>query len=234
VDRTVAAVERLLVRHESDRRLGAVYVTGGGSELPLVARILKETFGRRVKRSPYTRSATAIGLAIQADQQAGYVLRESFTRHFGVWREAEAGRTMTFDPLFEKGTSLPGPAEEALSISRVYSPVHNIGHFRYLECSRRDDSGRPVGDITVWDEILFPFDPSLQDEADLTSFAVEQSPAAHGHSIEERYECDASGSVTVLIANTTAGYERRYRLGRWAGKESSVVPGRRKRAAAKR
>ena len=84
--------------------MDSVYVTGGGSELPLVLRMLKEVFGRRVHRSAYTRSATAIGLAIQADVQAGYVLRERFTRHFGVWREAEGGRDVVFDSLFPKGT----------------------------------------------------------------------------------------------------------------------------------
>src|SRR5262249_4134882 len=47
--------------------IGTLYLTGGGSELPPVARILRETFGRRVKRSAYMRSATAIGLAIRAD-----------------------------------------------------------------------------------------------------------------------------------------------------------------------
>ena len=45
--------------------LEALYVTGGGSELPIVARLLREAFGRRVRRSSYTRSATAIGLAIR-------------------------------------------------------------------------------------------------------------------------------------------------------------------------
>jgi molecular chaperone DnaK (HSP70) len=50
-----------------------------------VARILREVFGRRVRRSAYTRLATAIGLAIQADAHADYVLRDKFTRHFGVW-----------------------------------------------------------------------------------------------------------------------------------------------------
>ena len=47
-------------------------------------RFLREEFGRRVKRSAYTRSATAIGLAIQADASAGYEFKEQFTRWFGV------------------------------------------------------------------------------------------------------------------------------------------------------
>ena len=105
--------------------------------------MLREVFGRRVRRSAYTRSATAIGLAIQADAQAGYVLRDKFTRHFGVWREADEGRTVIFDPLFSKGTPLPAPGEPPLVQSRQYTPAHNIGHFRYLECSHLTEEGRP-------------------------------------------------------------------------------------------
>src|SRR5208283_3129144 len=160
LDETVNLVEDMLAsRNTSD--LDALYVTGGGSELPLVGRVLKEKFGRRVKRSAHTRSATAIGLAIQSDSQAGYVLRDHFTRYFGVWREGDEGRNITFDPLFPKGTPLPARDEPALEISRYYCPVHNVGVFRYLECSHIDASTRPAGDITVWDEIRFPFDPQL-------------------------------------------------------------------------
>src|SRR5262249_22977946 len=51
-------------RLAEDGGVDALYITGGASELPLVARVLREEFGRKVKRSEYTRSATAIGLAI--------------------------------------------------------------------------------------------------------------------------------------------------------------------------
>ena len=139
----------------------ALYVTGGGSELPLVARMLREEFGRRVRRSTYTRSATAIGLAIQADASSGYALRDVFSRNFGVWREGDAGRRMTFDVIFPRGTPLPGPGEPPLTVRRIYQPVHNIGHLRYLEASGVDGSGQPAGDIAVWDEVLFPLDPAL-------------------------------------------------------------------------
>jgi molecular chaperone DnaK (HSP70) len=231
LDESIRATESLLAANEGEAKLGAVYITGGGSELPLVARMLKELFGRKVKRSAHTRSATAIGLAIQADEQAGYVLREGFTRHFGVWREAEAGRVMIFDPLFEKGTPLPGPGEPPLEISREYFPAHNIGHFRYLECSHLRDDGQPAGDLAVWDEILFPLDPALQDKADLAAVAVTRSPSAAHERIEERYMCDSGGSIAVEIVNHSSRYVRQYRLGRWAGKAAPVVPGKRKRAA---
>ena len=199
----------------------ALYVTGGGSELPIVSRVLREQFGKRVQRSVHARSATALGLAIQADAQAGYVLREKFTRYFGVWREADAGQRILFDPLFQKGAALPGPGEGPLEILRCYRPVHNFGHFRYLECSHLDDECQPRGDVTVWDEIQFPFDPDLRD-AD--SAPVEYSAAAPSQEIEETYSIDASGTVTITIANLSAGYERTYSLGRWAAKDAPVTP----------
>ncbi len=220
--------------HGEDVRLEALYVTGGGSELPLVARMLREVFGRRVRRSAYTRAATAIGLAIQADETAGYVLRDTFTRHFGVWREAEGGHHIVFDPLFRKGTPLPGPSDPPLVNSRRYNPVHNVGHFRYLECSHLTEDGRPAGDITIWDDIRFPFDPALQSHSEL-----DQVPVVHlNHGVqreaEESYSCDRSGTVTVTIANLRDGYDRRYRLGRWAASEALVVPGRKKKSRSKK
>ena len=78
--------------------LESLYVTGGGSELPLVSRVLREEFGRKVKRSEYTRSATAIGLAIQADTTSGYKLREMFTRNFGIGGRVTRGSSWSSIP----------------------------------------------------------------------------------------------------------------------------------------
>jgi molecular chaperone DnaK (HSP70) len=211
-----------------EQRLKALYMTGGCSELPLVGRMLRESFGRRVRRSAHTRAATAIGLAIQSDATQGYVLRDKFTRHFGVWREAEAGRRIVFDPLFTKGTTLPGPSDPPLLNLRRYYPVHNIGHFRYLECTHLTDDGRPAGDITIWDDIRFPFDTSLRDNAALDQVTVGYLTNGHRCEAEESYACDHSGAVTVTIANLPEGYNRSYRLGRWATSDALVVPGRKK------
>jgi molecular chaperone DnaK (HSP70) len=243
VQETLNATEDLLAAHgygtsgssttvqAGDQSLEALYVTGGGSELPLVARMLREVFGRRVRRSAYTRSATAIGLAIQADAQAGYVLRDKFTRHFGVWREADEGRTVIFDPLFSKGTQLPSRGEPPLVQSRHYTPAHNLGHFRYLECSHLTAEGRPAGDITVWDDIRFAFDPALHETSDLSSVPVTHLAPELQLQAEESYTCDAGGTVSVTITDLTRDYSRSYRLGRWAVGAPRVVPGRKKKSS---
>jgi molecular chaperone DnaK (HSP70) len=226
LEETLAPTARLA----SQGDLEALYVTGGGSELPLVSRVLREQFGRKVKRSEYTRSATAIGLAIQADATSGYALREMFTRTFGVWRESDAGERMIFDPIFPRATRLPGAGDPPLSVRRRYRPVHNVGDFRYLEAGHVDDHGQPSGDITVWDEILFPFDPVLADVRTLDALAVDHSDRAAVQQIEEQYACDAAGVVTVTIRNLTSHYGREYKLGRWSWKTAVLTPSSRKRA----
>jgi hypothetical protein len=99
--------------------------------------------------------------------------------------------------------------------------VHNIGHFRYLECTHLDEDAQPSGDVTLWDAIQFPFDPALRDSE---SAEIAHSPAARSHQIEETYSIDASGTVTITITNLTAAYNRVYRLGRWASKDAPVTP----------
>jgi molecular chaperone DnaK (HSP70) len=226
IEDTIAAANKLAGPGDLD----ALYITGGGSELPLVARMLREEFGRKVKRSEYTRSATAIGLAIQADETAGYTLREVFTRNFGVWRESDSGQRMIFDPIFPRDTRLPAAGEPPVTVVREYQPVHNVGDFRYLEAAHVDDCGQPSGDIAVWDEILFPFDPSLAGTAALEHVQVERFPGEWMQQIQECYACDATGAVAVTIRNLTANYGREYRLGRWSSKPAVVRPAPRKRA----
>jgi molecular chaperone DnaK (HSP70) len=237
VEETLHAVQYLLERHDltagdgaSGRaqtdRIEAVYIAGGGSELPLVPRMLRDRFGRRVRRSTHARPTTAIGLAIQADAEAGYHVRDRFTRYFGVWREAEGGSRIAFDPLFSKEEVLPAAGEKPLSIERRYSPVHNIGHFRYLESSHITADGQPSGDITFWDEIRFPFDPSLEDNSELGRLSVHLSDQASRQAVQESYSCDAGGALTLTITNETDGHSRRFQLGSWAGTSKPIRPGR--------
>lgn len=220
---TIDATEELLRPYE-EIGFDALYVTGGGSELPLVGRVLRERFGRRVRRSAYTRSATAIGLAIQAAQPERYRISERLARHFGVWRESEGGSRIVFDPLFEKGIDLPSAGEPNLRIMRSYWPVHNIGHFRFLECTHQSHDGAPTGEVELWDQIRFPFDAALADVQDLSKVPVVHLPAQSDQLIEEIYECDSAGTITVQIVNKSADYSRTYRLGRWGESQAPIKP----------
>ena len=209
IESTREMVEKLLAAH-SETPLDTLYVTGGGSELPPVARILRETFGRRVRRSSYMRSASAIGLAIRASVVADS-LHDQFNRNFGIWRETDHGGTIIFDLIFPRGSRLPAPGEPALRSERVYQPAHNIGHFRYLECSQLDDHGQPVGEITNWDQVRFPFDPQLQHHSDLAAQPI--APLGrHDLRVREEYTCDAGGNLRVKISADPAGYAREFSI----------------------
>jgi molecular chaperone DnaK (HSP70) len=191
--------------------VAALYVVGGASALPVVARLLRERYGRKVHMSPYPHAATAIGLAIAADQDAGYQLQERFTRHFGVWREAENGRAIAFDVVFAKDSVLPAPGETPLTCTRRYQSTHNVGHFRYLECSQLTDTGEPAGDLTPWDEIYYPFVPALHAMDDLQAIPITRTER-EAQWIEERYTCDAQGIIAVEMENKRCDYTRRYHL----------------------
>jgi molecular chaperone DnaK (HSP70) len=211
IESTREVVENLLAA-QSEHPLDTLYVTGGGSELPPVARILRETFGRKVRRSSYMRSASAIGLAIRASAAADK-LSEQFNQNFGMWREADHGGSIIFDLIFPRGARLPGPGEAPLRSDRVYHPAHNIGHFRYLECSQLDEHKQPTGEITNWDQILFPFDVRLQDHPNLGAETVSRLREHNDVRVREEYTCDASGNLKVTISTEPAGYAREFSIG---------------------
>ena len=201
VDATIEAMEPLLVPDASGvGQLGGdiagLYVVGGGSQLPLVARILRSRFGRRVHRSPHTAASTAIGLAI---------------RGVGVFREREAGSFISFDTLLEPNTELaPG---ETLTIKRRYRAAHNIGYFRFVEYSSFDEAGVPRGDLQPYGEVIVPFDHALRhSDIDLSTVPVVRTEG--GPLIEESYIVDENGMVTVEIKDLEADYTVTRPLGR--------------------
>jgi molecular chaperone DnaK (HSP70) len=218
VQQTLTAVEATLSRpalHEASpgwAESAALYLVGGAAELPLISQMLREAYGRRLRKSPYPRAATAIGLAIAADEMAGFTVQDRFTRHFGVWREEEEGRLISFDPIFPKDTLLPAKGEAPLLQSRRYHPAHNIGHFRYLECSHIDTQGQPTGDLTTWNEIRFPFDPGLSGENGWEKTSVRRFENPLDIEAEEVYTCDSQGIVKVTLINHTTGFQKSYQL----------------------
>jgi molecular chaperone DnaK (HSP70) len=217
IESTRQVVERLLAAHP-DSQLDTLYVTGGGSELPPVARALRENFGRKVRRSAYMRSASAVGLAIRAAADSAR-LNEQFSHNFGLWREAESGGAIVFDLIFARGMRLPDLAQPPLRVERMYRPAHNIGHLRYLECSQLNELGEPVGEITNWEQIQFPFDSKLWNRTDLSRIAVEPMFAANGLIAREEYSCDSNGNLRVKISIDPSGNSREYEIGQLVPRE---------------
>ncbi len=185
--------------------VAGIYLVGGGSALPLVPRMLRQAFGRRVFRSPYPGASTAIGLAIAADDDAGYSIQDKLSRGFGVFRELSSGTTLSFDPIFTPDTDVNN---DSVTVSRRYRPAHNIGYFRFVEYTALSDQCEPIGDIMPFATVLFPFTDELQSLGldAISTHLVERIPTTEGHLIEERYEIKSSGIVHVTITDLDTGY----------------------------
>jgi molecular chaperone DnaK (HSP70) len=217
VERTLAMLERVfaqLVAHGIDpnnpRELGAVYLVGGSTAFPLVGRMLRERYGRKVQLATEPHAATAVGLAIAADPEADLYVREAVTRHFGVWREGDGGRDKVFDPIFTKG-ALSESGEHV--VERRYSPVHAVGHLRYLECSELGDHGQPGGDLMPWCDLFIPYVPELADRQDLPALATARHLPEGSEHVIERYAYERDGRVRVAIENVNRGFRREFVLG---------------------
>jgi molecular chaperone DnaK (HSP70) len=222
VDQSIAVLSRImdlggdtapevdvLKARAADAGVAGVYIVGGGSALPLVPRMLRKQLSRRVHRSPHPAGAIAMGLAIAADETAAPTLTERFTRHLGVFREAEKGGQIVFDPIFARGTMMPA-RNETLVETRAYRAAHDIGHFRFVECGALCN-GEPDGDISPHADIVFPFAASARNGTPLRENPVQRLRSL-GPLIEERYEVDAAGVVSVTIRDVQGGYSERFVL----------------------
>jgi molecular chaperone DnaK len=216
VHRSLEAVEPLLAGSEGGGAIlwsdiAGLYVVGGGALFPLVTRVLKERFGeKRVRRSPHPFAATAMGLAVFLDREAGWALSDKLSRHFGVFRESDAGTDVVFDPIFPKGTALPGAGATPVTVVRRYRAAHNVGHFRFLECTRLT-GGRPDGDVTPWDEVFVPFEPGLRG-AELSLAPIVRR--ADGPEFVETYALGSEGAVSVTVTDTSDGFTSTFTLRR--------------------
>jgi molecular chaperone DnaK (HSP70) len=217
VDRTVELLDLVFDRlrergidPEDPRQLGAVYLVGGGSAFPSVPNTLRRLRGRKIQLAPQPHAATAVGLAVAADPEAEVFVRESTTRHFGLWREARGGQEQAFDCILSKDVA-PDPGQPIV-ISRWYRPTHTIGQLRFLECTQLTADGQPAGDLTPWCEVHFPYTAALRDETALAEMQTTRTDHV-GDEIVETYTYQPSGSITVNIENRTHGYARAYVLG---------------------
>jgi len=193
--------------------VAGLYVVGGASALPVVGRVLRTRFGRRVHRSPYPHASVCIGLAIASDADAGFELDDRFSRNFGVFREAQGGDRASYDPIFTREMALPRPGDPPVVVHRRYRAAHDVGHYRFFECAAFDDQGNPRGDLAPLTDVLFPFDHKLRERGvDLAGVPVRRLDR-EGPIVEERYAVDAHGMVEVTIVDVDCGYARTQKLG---------------------
>lgn len=193
--------------------VAGIYLVGGASELPLVGRVLRERFGRRVHRSPYPSASTAIGLAIAADESSPLRLRDRIARGISVFREESAGEEITLDSLI--AADAPLAEDGTITVRRTYRAAHNIGWLRYVEHARsaageeragdvhageqrtsaQPAEAQPAGDLTLLAEVAVPYDASLRGLEDLSSVPVERREG--GPMVTETLTVDADGVAHV-------------------------------------
>ncbi len=192
--------------------VAGVYVVGGASSLPVVGRVLRDRFGKRVHRSPYAHASVAIGLAIAGDAGSGFELDDRFSRNFGVFREGRNGEQTTYDPLFTRDMPLPRSGQPTLSVERRYRAAHDVGHYRFFECTAFAEDGSPRGDLAPILDVRFPFDTRLRETPDLSRMPVSRIHGL-GPQILERYDVGADGLVRLTITDLDSGYTRTCALG---------------------
>lgn len=188
-----------------------IYLVGGSSKFPLVARMVQEAFAAsRVVMSDKPFRSVAMGAAISATDRVSY--RDVFARHFGVLRLRDHGQTETFDMVFPAGTPIPRKDEPPLERVTWYRPAHNIGHLRYLECTALGDNGLPADGVRSWSDVLFPYDPQTPLSADLSPEQVVATDAYAEPPVCEVYRCDSDGVITVEVQRPGSCDARAYEI----------------------
>lgn len=211
IDRTIETMEPLSsLLNDTDSDVAGIHLVAGATSLPIVPRRLRELCGRKVHRSPHPMPATAIGLAVAAD--AGTLgIGDRLSRGFGVFRETESGGGIEFDVLTDQTTRLAGTT----IITRKYRYRHNIGVFRFVEFSRTDAIGEPVGDLFPLATVVFPLDETLQySSAEFDADQVEGQEINNGHVIEETYTILETGMITATITDVDTGWSITATMGR--------------------
>lgn len=205
-------VERLAdhgINAEDPRELGGVYLVGGAVQFPAVQRRLRSLYGRKLKLALEPHAATAAGLAVCADPDAGVFVREAPTRHFGVWREGESGHDKVFDAIFVKDAEAH---DRPLVARRLYRPRHSIGELSFMECARLSGDGQPAGDVTPWRRVRFAYAPELAAAEDLARRPVERRDDLDTE-VTETYVYAPDGTITIDIQTRPQGHAVHLALG---------------------
>lgn len=201
VEQTYEVLQPLIGDSESltDTDIAGIYLVGGASSLPLIPRLLRERYGHRVHRSPLPTASTAVGLAIFADPESDFKLRDKVSRGIGVFRERNHGAEVSLDTVLE-----PGLAEQH-EVERRYWAAHNIGWFRYVEFSATSP-----GDFSILAELLVPFDPALRhlSQEEIAQVPVQRWPDGYPWpEVVESISMDSNGIASIKIGIPAESFE---------------------------
>jgi len=207
LNRTIDLVESVLAEvGEGGEPPDRIVLVGGGSLLNLVPKKLKDLFGRaKIHQGLYPFASVAIGAAIQA-ASPDLKVQDRLNNHFGVIRVRRDGSEYV-DVIFEKGRKLPDKGAVVRVACPLYDPRHNIGRFLYLECNDLDPiTGQAAGDPVYWNEILFPYDRSINPDgrvtAELDDSTIHETEQLLNERILEEYFLDEYGIITTRISRT--------------------------------
>jgi len=64
-----------------------------------------------------------------------------------------------------------------------------------------------------WTDVYFPYDPALADRRDLANLPSRRDPSLLANEIAETYTYRPDGTISVVIANVSRGYQREFSLG---------------------
>ena len=102
---------------------------------------------------------------------------------------------------------------ETLERTRTYRAAHNLGHYRFFECSAFDDARTPARRHGALRRRLLPVRPAPARRPRSRAHPGRAARRARAR-VTERYRLDDKGMVDVVIRDQDSGYERSYRLGR--------------------
>jgi molecular chaperone DnaK (HSP70) len=191
--------------------LDAVYLVGGSSRLPLVPTLLSRRFPDvKLIMTDKPFSSTAMGAAIHATEEMQ--MHDVLSRSFGVLRLTERGTREFFSTIFPAGMRLPQRGGSPVVKEIEYTPRHNIGHLRYLECSGLDAHGQPAEGLRRWSDVLYPYDAAIRVGTLLTQAQIVARDDLADQPVCETYTCDADGVITVTIRRRRDGQTGTYEV----------------------
>jgi molecular chaperone DnaK (HSP70) len=191
--------------------LQAIYLVGGSSLLPLVPTLVAKRFPH-VKLVLSDKPFTSVAMGAAIHSRRAVRVHEILARTFGVLRLADGGTREYFAPIFPAGTRLPGTSAAPLEHTVDYSPHHNIGYLRYLECATLDSAGQPAEGVRHWSDALFPYDPSIPERIALSPDQVVSRGDLLGTRVRESYQCDPDGVITARLTRCCDGFTAIYEV----------------------